>query len=501
MSGGVDPRTPVLVGVGSKTWHPADTQDTGAPEPLEMWDIVARDCEIDAQAPNLLRDLDSIQIVYCQSWPYDDPVARLAERIGANPKHRVYSGIGGTRPQQLVNDAAEAIMRGEMDSALITGAEALATVRKIKKAGARPPWSFRDPEKKPFPYEAPFHPAEIAHEVFQAWLTFALFDNARRAHLDMPLDAHRVALGEMLAPMTQIAEANPDAWYRIERSVDEIIAPTADNRMVGYPYTKYMVSVMDIDMAAAVVLCSEEKADALGVLAEQRVYPRGWCYAEDPYYVAEHPFLWKSPGMEAAAAEAFRVAGVGVDDLAHLDLYSCFASSLSFARDVLELHGSDSRPITVTGGLPYHGGPGSNYLTHSIAQMARTLRNDPGSHGLVTGVGMHMTKHVYGVWSTTPGPVSAPDRDGAQARVDAQGKRPIAETYSGDATVAAYSVVHGRDGAPEWGLLVVDCDGSDARAYAKLFDPEALQSAEQDELVGRRVRLEVDGQTNVAMVV
>lgn len=495
-----DPRTPVLVGIGSKTWHPADTQDVAAPEPLAMWEIVARDCEIDAQAPNLLRDLDSIQIVYCQSWQYDDPVGRLAERIGADPKHGLYTGIGGTVPQTRLNETAEAIMRGELDCALITGAEALASVRKAMKAGERTAWSFPDPDKKPFPFEAPFHPAELAHEVLQAWLTFALFDNARRAHLDMPLDAHRVALGEMFAPMTEIAAANPDAWFRIARSVDEIVTASPDNRMVGYPYTKYMVSIMDVDMAAAFVMCSEAKADELGVPADRRVYPRGWCYVEDPYYVAEHPFLWKSPGMEEASREAFRMAGTGVDDIAHFDLYSCFGSSLCFARDALELHANDPRPVTVTGGLPYHGGPGSNYVTHSIAQMARELRKDPGSLGLVTGVGMHMTKHVYGVWSTTPGPLTPPDRAGAQARVDALGKRTIVDTYAGDGTVAAYSVVHGRDGAPEWGVLVVDCDGSDARAYAKVFDPDALAAAEREELVGRRVRIEANDNLNVAMV-
>ena len=34
--------------------------------------------------------------------------------------------------------------------------------------------------------------------------------------------------------------------------------------------------------------------------------------------------------------------------------------------------------------------------------MAETLRGDRGSYGLVSGVGMHMQKHVFGLWSTTP---------------------------------------------------------------------------------------------------
>ena len=37
----------------------------------------------------------------------------------------------------------------------------------------------------------------------------------------------------------------------------------------------------------------------------------------------------------------------------------------------------DARGVTQTGGLPYHGGPGSNYMTHSMAAMAETLRPTP----------------------------------------------------------------------------------------------------------------------------
>ena len=121
--------------------------------------------------------------------------------------------------------------------------------------------------------------------------------------------------------------------------------------------------------------------------------------------MAGHPELWRSPAMAAAARRALEGAGIGADDVAHLDLYSCFASSVCFALDALGIAEDDPRAgaVTQTGGLPYHGGPGSNYVTHALAAMTETLRRDPGSYGLVSGVGMHMQKHAYGVWSTTPG--------------------------------------------------------------------------------------------------
>jgi acetyl-CoA C-acetyltransferase len=485
-----DPRTPCLVGVGQRTWHPDEVGEQGAPEPLDMWEEVARRAADDTGAgTKALEALDAIDLVYCQTWQYDNPPGRLAARLGVEPRRRYYSGIGGTTPQVLVQEAAARVQRGETDVALVAGAEALATQRRYKRRGDRYPYSFKPAEKRPYPWEAPFHPAEFTHDVMQAWLTFALFDNARRAHEVRSLPAYRHDLGAMLAPMTEIAATNPNAWFPVERSVDEIIDPTPENRMVGYPYTKYMISIMDVDMAAAVLVASEEAADRLGVPAERRVYPRGWCYVTDPTYVAEHDQLHRSPAMVAAASEALRVADVGIDDVAHLDLYSCFGSSLNFARDALGLGPDDPRPITVTGGLPYHGGAGSNYMTHAIATMVDVLRADPGATGVVSGVGMHMTKHVYGVYSTEPGPLRAPGQARVQAEVDAaHPPRPIVDAHDGEATVAAYSVIHDRDGQPATGVLVCDVDGG-ARTYGRLVEPDALAGAEIEELVGRTVRL------------
>src|SRR5262249_13707158 len=120
--------------------------------------------------------------------------------------------------------------------------------------------------------------------------------------------------------------------------------------------------------------------------------------------------------------------------------------------------------------------------------MADVLRGDPGSYGLVSGVGMHMTKHVYGLYSTAPGLVAPAEQERVQASVDAGGKREIRDVYDGAATVAAYSVVHGREGHPEWGVVVCDLPDGD-RAYGKVLDADMLASIESEELVGRKVTL------------
>ena len=499
-----DPRAACIIGVARHTWHADDfvvvANDGLAPEPLDMWERVVRAAAADAggRVAGALGELEGVDVVYSQSWQYDDAVQRLSDRLGAAPSRRRYSGIGGSVPHVLAVEAARAIRAGDLDFSLLVGAEALATVRRLKKSGERPAWSFRPEEKRPFPMEMVFDPSEISHSVFEAYLTFALFDNARRAHLARGQAEHRAADGKVMAAMTSVAAAQPEhAWFPVARSADEVSQVTADNRMVAFPYTKLMTSIMEVDMAAAVLLASAERADALGVPEERRVYLRGWGYAEEPEHVAGHAHLWHSPAMAAAAGGALSGAGIGVDDISHLDLYSCFASSVCFALDALGIAESDARAaaVTVTGGLPYHGGPGSNYMTHSLAAMTERLRDDPGSHGVVSGVGMHMQKHAYGVWSTDPGAGVVTD-PAPYAPVETPVG--IVESPAGAATVATYSVLHGRDGGAERALLICDLPEG-GRCYAFLDGgPEVLAEAEEDELIGRTVTLTPKDKVNWA---
>ncbi|MBV6507680.1 MAG: hypothetical protein JJLCMIEE_00735 [Acidimicrobiales bacterium] len=486
-----DPRTPCIIGVAQRTWRESEG---GAPEPLDMWEHVCRQAAADSGGREVLAAADDLRVVYCQSWQYDDPPGRLAERLGLRPGNRAYSGMSGTSAQQFIQDAAVEILAGRRELAVVTGAEALATTRRLRKAGETPSWSFEPAERPPLPFEDPFHPSEIAHEVLHAYLWFAVFDVARRAHLGLSPDEHRRQLGELLAPMTKVAASNPNAWFPTERSVDEIITPSEDNRMVSYPYTKYMVAVMDVDMAAAVILTSEEKADELGVPRERRVYLRGWAKAKDPPYIAQREEMWRSAGMRAAGSEALSKAEVDVDDIAYFDLYSCFGSSVSFACDALGLSPSDGRPLTVTGGLPYHGGPGSNYMAHSVATMVERLREDPSALGVVSGVGMEMTNHAFAVYSTAPGTVEPPDAAAVQRRTEQAGVRPIADAAEGEAAITAYSVLHGRQG-PLWGLAVCDLpDGS--RCYARTDHDDTMAALEAEEWVGRSVVLSTQGNVN-----
>ncbi|HWA65928.1 MAG TPA: acetyl-CoA synthetase [Mycobacteriales bacterium] len=477
----------VVVGVAQQTVRPPGP----APEPLECWEQVARAAAQDAGVPDLLAAIDSIQIVYCQSWSYDDPVARLAERLGASPKHRVYSGIGGTVPQLLVSQTAEAMRRGELDSALIVAAECLATKKALKRAGEKPAWSHRETERSAFPWTPP--PAvELAHEVFQAWETFPLWDTARRAARGSDLGSYAREMAEVMAAMTPVAAANPYAWSPEELTVEQVETVDASNRFVGWPYTKYEVSVMDVDMAAALLVTTVEKADSLGIPQDRRVHLAGSAYAEDPAGIAEREDMSASAAMRVTGRTALDAAGITLADVTCFDLYSCFPSSLTLACDALGLDPLDPRGLTVTGGLPFAGGPGSGYGVHGIATAVERLRAD-GGRAFVTGVGMHLQKHVAAVYRSEPGWTPTPD---VQPEVDAaQARRSLVDAYEGPATVAAYTVAHDREGAQN-ALLVLDVPGG--RTLARAFEAELLDDAKSRELVGETVAVITDGKKNTA---
>ncbi|MGB8404239.1 MAG: acetyl-CoA synthetase [Mycobacterium sp.] len=490
MNARTDPRQLCLIGAAQHT-----VRDTAAPEPLVSWTQRAREAAADAGLDYVLPHIDSLQVVYCQSWPYDDPVGRLAEALGALPGHRHYSGIGGTTPQDLVNETATAMQRGEIELALICSAEALATVRAAKKAGERLPWSHR--KSSPFPWEPP-HAAEVAHEVVQAWETFPLWDTARRARLGHSLADDAAEAGTMMAAMSVVAADNPHAWRTQALDAATVATPTSDNRYVGWPYTKHEVAVMDVDMSAALLLATAERADALGVSEDRRLYLGGWARAEDPASIAERDDLSRSVAMAVTGSHALSAAGVAINDIDVFDLYSCFPSSVRLTCDALGLALDDPRGLTVTGGLPYAGGPASGYVMHSIASAFERLRRQPGD-ALITGVGMHLAKHVAAVWSSAPNPRRAVPVDGdvIQASVEArQPRRPLLTTWSGPATVLAYTVAHGRDGSPQQGLVVLDTD--EGRALARVHQPDLLVDAESRELVGETVKVTSEDNRNEA---
>jgi acetyl-CoA C-acetyltransferase len=486
-----DPRSPCIIGVAQHTWR-----HEPAPEPLDMWARMARSADGDTGARSVLDAVDDLSVVHCATWDYDDPPERLAERIGLGPGHRTLSILAGTSHQRMIDAAAERLVAGESSVALVAGGEALATKKRLEKGGEPLPFSFPHPNPVfPVRFDEWFLPTDAAHGIMPAWLTFALFESGRRAGHGTEPDAYRRSLGELLARMSEVAATHPGAWFPEARTADEILTPTPANRVVAWPYTKLMTAFPDVDMASATLLTTHAEADRLGVPPERRVYLRGWAFARDAVYVASHPEMGGSPAMRAASAEALACAGITAADLTRIDLYGCFTSAIGFAMDALGLPVDGPVAPTLLGGLPSFGGPSSNYTGHAVATMVDTLRADGGGFGLVSGVGMHMTKHVYAVYGTEPGEVRLPAEDLPDRIATTHPPLPVVAHADGVATIAAYTVVHDADGPTHAVAVCTLPDGS--RAYALARDAALLGELEEGEWVDAKVTLRPDGDVNL----
>jgi acetyl-CoA C-acetyltransferase len=273
---------------------------------------------------------------------------------------------------------------------------------------------------------------------------------------------------------------------------------SADNPYIGFPYTKLMNSNAFIDQAAAVILTSVAKARELGIPEHRWVYLHGCADAHDHWYISDRHNFYTSPAMRVVGRETMEMAGRGIEGIDRFDLYSCFPSAVQIACREMGIPQDDPRGLTVTGGLPYFGGPGNNYVTHSIAQMMDEVRRKPGSFGMVTANGNYVTKQSAGIYSTTPTTKPFAPKDPAiyQATIDADKGPAVAEVANGAATVETYTVMHDRKG-PSYAILFGRL-GDGRRFMANTpDDPKLLHDMVARDLIGEVGRVTHDDGRNI----
>ena len=503
--------TPVLIGAGQFTYR---GDPATSPSPVALLKIAAERAAADAGIGAAgLAGLDALAVAGFtvdapgggRAVPHSsNPPASLAAEIGAAPAWAVYSHMGGNTPQQLINVLAERIARGETELGLAVGAEFLGSAVKRLTRGLGfddwhedeslpPPVRIGDPRSGVSAYEG-------RHGLGRPINCYPLFENALRARDGRSIADHQARLGRLFAPFTQVAAANPEAWFPIARTAEELVTVSEKNRMVGFPYPKLLNAIMEVDQSAGVIIASEAKARELGVPEDRWVYLHGCADAADLWHPLDRQNFHSSPAMRLTGQRALEMAGVGLDAIDFIDLYSCFPVAVEIGAEELGLALDDPRGLTVTGGLPYAGGPGNNYAMHSIAVMMRKLRARPGAHGLVTANGWYLTKQSTGVYSTArpKAPFERQDPGVIQRQIDALPHPVVTETPQGSARIETYTVVHRREG-PFMGI-VIGRDAEDRRFIAHTpGDAATLAGLEQGEQVGRTgtVGPGPDGQTNL----
>lgn len=505
----LDPRTPVLVGVGQAAER-LDDAGYARMSPVDLAAAAAGAALADTGA-----DPDAVAaaltaVAGVRQFEISAPEARaplgrsdnyprsVAQRIGAMPPRAVLEVVGGQSPQHLVTEFAGAIAAGEEQAVLLCGAEAISTVRHLAQAADRPDFTEHvggELEDRGFGREGLSSPQAVAHGLVGAPSSYALFENARRARLGETRAQYALAMGRLFAPFTRVAAANPYAAAPVEHTPEQLATPTERNRMIADPYPRRLVARDQVNQGAAVLLVSLACARRLGVPAQRRVFLHGHAdLRERP--LLERPDLSRSPAAGLAVAHALEVAGIGTADLATLDLYSCFPIAVFAVADALGLSPDDPRGLTLTGGLPYFGGAGNNYSMHAIAETVHRMRAEPGTFGLVGANGGFLSKYSAGVYSSRPAEWRADRSAALQARLDGDTAPAIAVEADGEATIETYTVVHGR-GGHRTGVVVGRLD--DGRRFVSRGDDgdeRLLDLLSRGEPVGARVRVRSSGTGN-----
>lgn len=493
MTRGIDPRTPVVIGVGQVL-----DRSGGAPEPIALAATAAELAAADAGGRVSPSGFDTVAAVPIMGWRYPDAAAGVASLLGASPELTMGAVVGGNTPQMLMNALGVRIAAGESDLTLLCGGESFRTWTTIRRRGEKPEWTSQPEDTTPgWTDGGTFdlaHPAEAALGLFNPPNTYAILEHAIRTEAGRSNAAHTAELGRLWSGFSEVASKNPYAWDRTFYTPAEITTIADDNWMVSHPYPLHMVSNPRVDMASAAIVCSAARAEALGVDRDRWVFLHSGADGIDPM-LSERPSFTASAAIRHAGRAALDLAGTDIDGVAHLDVYSCFPSAVEIA--CAELGIDLSRRLTVYGGLGFAGGPWNNPVGHAIASMVGVLREDRGALGLVTANGGNVQKHSFGVYSTEP-PANGFATARPQEAIDAEGRVEVVTDHRGPATLEGWTVSHGRERSAEraWASFRTP---TGARGWAVTVDPTEMQRLSTEDLGGTTVEIGPDAELRLGV--
>lgn len=426
----------------------------------------------------------------------------IAKRLDISPRELIYAAVGGQSPQRLVNESCERIYRGEIRCALITGAEAIANIKYAVRNGIAADWSetidrdFGDRWSKNNA-DNMVSEYEMAHGLFLPVQAYPLFENAYRGELGNSVGEHRKHMARLFAPFSRIAANNPFAQFPRECTEDYLATPSAQNYLISEPYCKWLVAQDAVNQGAAVLLTSIKLAKELGIPKKSWVFLHGYADVDDEN-VVNRPDLSTSYAQRLACTYALNSAGKRIDDIEYLDIYSCFPIAVTSACEALGID-PFSRALSLTGGLPYFGGPGNNYSMHAIAETVMKVRGHEGSYGLVVANGGYLSKHSVGIYSSAPPLAWAPiDSAPAKHEMANHHKTPIVDNKQGQARIETYVAAYQR-GTPNIGYVFARMLETGERIIAKVSedDQQTLNELVTTEPMGREVTISRGNGVNI----
>lgn len=485
----MDDRTPVIVGVAHEVHRP------GAPEEvvdaITLMRAALDHAGADTGAPGILARLDLVAVVQ-GLWRWPDPGRLLADHVGAAAARTWLAPACGSTPQVLVAAAAERIANGAADVVAVSGGEWVNGRSQLRALG-RKATVTRQHEGRP-DETGEIHAYESEHETALGFtkplFIYPLFESAIRHARGESFEENRARIARIVSDMSAVAAANPAAWIRQHWTAADVADVTPANQMVAFPYTKRMVSNPKVDMASAIVLTSVGTARALGIAEDRWVYPHAAAHLHDPHFVSQFDRYHDSADMTLTTTTALELAGVGIDDVGVLDLYSCFPSAVQLEADGLGLDLDDARPFTVSGGMASFGGPIANYVGHVIVDMVTALRRQPDELGLCVANGGYLNRPAACVYGARP-PAHPYRRLDLSGRVDGMAHRAVVADTATTARIESVTALSTHDAVHPG--LATGLLPSGERVLAWTDDAELVERIGTEELVGGTMDVSRDG--------
>lgn len=477
-------QTPVLVGVGACSQRLDDP--AGALEPVALMARALEQAEEDAGARNLLSRADSIRVPR-GFWQYPDPGRLVADSLGASAARTQVAEVGVLQ-STLLGQAARDIALGKARIVLVAGGEAKYRALRAQITGRPAPMTDlpqAEADEVLRPHGEILHPLEIQGGAVMPVRQYAMLENALRASQGTTLEAHRDQIARLWAAMSEVARDNPDAWSRMPVSADRIRNAGAGNPMLAFPYTKLHNSQWNVDQAAGLILCSTETARLAGISEQRWIHP--WINTESNHMLAfsERSSTHACPGFAIAGRRAFELTGTEPAQIGHRELYSCFPSAVRV--QLRELGIDPEAQLTETGGMRFAGGPLNNFVLQATVRMARVLRADAGSLGLVTAVSGVLTKQGVMLYGTERAPDGFRFEDVSAEVARVSQRIPLQANLRGAARIVAYTVLYEED-VPSQAMVL--CENDDRqRGLATGNDRELARAMTEEEFCGRTVQL------------
>jgi acetyl-CoA C-acetyltransferase len=478
-----DTRTPVLIGVSAITQREADP--VRAQEPVALMARALERAADDAGARRWLERADAIAVPR-GFWSYADPARRVAELVNAK-RARTWLAEIGVLQTTLFARACAAIAEGRAEVVLVTGGEAKHRASQAERAGVPAPISDRPgetPDEVWRPAGDILAPVELASHLGMPVRQYAVIENALRFAEGRSLAVHRNEVASLWSEMSRAAAENPDAWTRDFVTLDQIRDAGAGNRMLAFPYTKLHTSQWNVDQAAGLIFTSAALARREGVPESQWIHPRAVVESNYMLPLVQRAELHRCAAFRIAGRRAAELASVRLAQLAHFELYSCFPVAVRVQQRELGI--PRQRPVTVTGGMAFAGGPLNNFVLQAAVRLAQRLREEPGAAGMLNAVSGMLTKQGVSLWSSRPGPAFAADDVSEEAERETRRVR-VAEGFTGTARIAGYTVLYEGD-RPAQTILLCDT-GDGARAVAVGSDPALCDAAVSREIIGGEVSI------------